>query len=237
MNKTEFMQQLERMLQDVPQMERIEALQYYNDYFEDAGEDQEKDVIAALGNPYKVAENIKKGLYQNHYNFTMEQEKVAAGRELVNYQPAWENETSQQKQPQKSGLSTGMIALIVVLVILALPILMVLGCIILALLITVVVVWGSIVAGLGAISLVSLIVGIFFVGIGFAGLITNPQESVGILGAGFLALAIGLVVLLLVVLFVGKLTPAIWKGLVWIVRVITGKNKKRREQENYEKVF
>lgn len=229
MNKTEFMQQLERMLQDVPKMERIEALQYYNDYFEDAGEDQEKDVIAALGNPYKVAENIKKDLYQNHYNFTMEQEKVAAGRELVNYQPEWENDTQGQKQSQKSGMSTGTIALIVVLVILASPILLVLGGVVLALLACGIAVLGAIVVSVGVLAAICLTIGIIIAVVGVLGIIANPLAGVGVLGAGFITMAIGLVALMLLILIVGKLTPAVWKGIAWIMRAMTGKNKRRQE--------
>lgn len=60
MNRAEFMRQLESMLQGISPTEREEALQYYNDYFDDAGEENEKAVIEALGNPARVAENIKK---------------------------------------------------------------------------------------------------------------------------------------------------------------------------------
>ena len=65
MNRIEFMKQLESLLQNVSQTEREEALQYYNDYFDDAGPENEKEVIEALGNPARVAENIKRDLMGN----------------------------------------------------------------------------------------------------------------------------------------------------------------------------
>ena len=37
MNRIGFMTQLAALLQDVPVEERREAMQYYNDYFDDAG--------------------------------------------------------------------------------------------------------------------------------------------------------------------------------------------------------
>ena len=37
MNRVEFMRQLESLLRSIAPMEREEALQYYNDYFDDAG--------------------------------------------------------------------------------------------------------------------------------------------------------------------------------------------------------
>lgn len=45
MNRIEFMTELASLLQDVPVEERKEAMQYYNDYFDDAGEENEQQVI------------------------------------------------------------------------------------------------------------------------------------------------------------------------------------------------
>ena len=67
MNRTEFMRQLESLLQNISATEREEALQYYNEYFNDAGPENEQNVIEALGNPAKVAENIKKDIFGNGY--------------------------------------------------------------------------------------------------------------------------------------------------------------------------
>ena len=39
MNRVDFMNQLERLLQSIAPAERDEALQYYNDYFDDAGKE------------------------------------------------------------------------------------------------------------------------------------------------------------------------------------------------------
>ena len=59
MNKVGFMSRLEGLLADIPAAEREEALQYYNDYFEDAGAESEEAVIRTLGSPQSIAENIK----------------------------------------------------------------------------------------------------------------------------------------------------------------------------------
>ena len=59
MNRDGFMSQLESYLADISAAERGEALQYYNDYFEDAGPENEQSVIQSLGSPRKIAENIK----------------------------------------------------------------------------------------------------------------------------------------------------------------------------------
>ena len=48
MNRIEFMTELASLLQDIPVEERKDAMQYYNDYFDDAGEEQEQQVIEEL---------------------------------------------------------------------------------------------------------------------------------------------------------------------------------------------
>lgn len=62
MNRAEFMGRLTELLGDVSPMEREEAIQYYNDYFDDAGEENEGSVIASLGTPEELARTIKTGL-------------------------------------------------------------------------------------------------------------------------------------------------------------------------------
>ena len=62
MNRIEYMTELAALLQDVPVEERREAMKYYNDYFDDAGEENEQRVIEELGSPEKVAATIKAGL-------------------------------------------------------------------------------------------------------------------------------------------------------------------------------
>ena len=73
MNRVQFMEQLKKLLSDISEEERQEALEYYESYFDDAGEDQEAEVIRELGSPGKVAAIIKedlKGSSQNYGEFT-----------------------------------------------------------------------------------------------------------------------------------------------------------------------
>lgn len=59
MNRIEFMKELEAMLQTIPVEDRSDALQFYNDYFEEAGPENEAATIAELGSPRKLADKIK----------------------------------------------------------------------------------------------------------------------------------------------------------------------------------
>lgn len=81
MNRTEFMSQLEILLRNVSDGEREEALQYYNDYFDDAGAENEQAVIEALGNPARVAENIRRELLEGQKG----KSSVPADRALTEY--------------------------------------------------------------------------------------------------------------------------------------------------------
>ena len=62
MNRIEFMTELAALLQDVPEEERRDAMKYYNDYFDDAGEENEHQVVEELESPAKVAATIKADL-------------------------------------------------------------------------------------------------------------------------------------------------------------------------------
>ncbi len=62
MSYEQFMRELDSLLVGVPAEEREEALQYYSDYFADAGKENEEEVLRELGGPKKVAALIKAGL-------------------------------------------------------------------------------------------------------------------------------------------------------------------------------
>ena len=96
MNKIEFMRQLESLLQNISEQERQEALHYYTDYFDDAGPENEQAVIEALGNPARVAENIRRDLYGAGYGDGYVTRKPVTGRELTEYGTTVEEEQRQE---------------------------------------------------------------------------------------------------------------------------------------------
>lgn len=61
MNRAEYMRELAYLLQDLPDGEKEEALQYYEDYFDDAGPEKEAQVIGELGSPERLAAIIREG--------------------------------------------------------------------------------------------------------------------------------------------------------------------------------
>ena len=61
MSRDEFMRQLEYLLSDIPEYEREDALDYYRDYLEEAGEDAD-EVIREFGSPERIASIIRSDL-------------------------------------------------------------------------------------------------------------------------------------------------------------------------------
>ena len=98
MSRTEYMRQLESLLQNIPDTEREEALQYYNEYFNDAGSENEQNVIEALGNPAKVAENIKKDIFGNGYGENSYQRVGADSRAVITYPADSQTENGNNRQ-------------------------------------------------------------------------------------------------------------------------------------------
>ena len=66
MGRKEFMEQLAALLGDISPQEREEALDYYERYFDEAGDDLQQ-AIDHLRSPQKVAQDIKSGLKGEYF--------------------------------------------------------------------------------------------------------------------------------------------------------------------------
>ena len=136
MNKSEFLSKLERLLWNIPKEEREEAIQYYEDYFNDAGVENEAAVIAELESPEKVAKSIRDGFLsgngdsmeytergvrdgKNQNKKLPQTERNTAGNNSYTYGTATAG-ASQAKE--KKSLETWQIVLIVVAAILLSPV-------------------------------------------------------------------------------------------------------------------
>jgi uncharacterized membrane protein len=62
MNRSEFETKLQDNLQSIPFEERENAMKYYREYFDDAGFENEQQVLAELESPDIIADGIKKDL-------------------------------------------------------------------------------------------------------------------------------------------------------------------------------
>ncbi len=209
MNRDEFLRQLEWLLQDISPSEREEALQYYRDYFADAGEDNEQSVIESLGSPQKVAENIKKDLYGPAYD-------EVTYRTTVYQKP---------EKTQRKSLETWMIVLIVIACVIASPAIFGVLTGIVGVLVGVISVWFSLILVCGVLALVLFCVMGVLVVAGIAGAFVSPVAGLGVFGIGLLCGGLAILALMATVALAGIATPAICRGIAALWRQIFGKKK------------
>lgn len=209
MNRVDFMRQLESLLQNISETERQEALQYYNDYFNDAGEENEQDVIEALGNPAKVAENIKRDLYGSGYGDNTYQKTPVGDKAIVEYRYVKTEEKQQGNQ-----LSTGMIVLIVVLCVLGSPAILGGASGALGVVVGLIVTWFALILGFGATAVALFITMVALVVVGIMCVAQSPLVGVVVIGIGLLCGGIGILFMMLTVTMAGIATPAMYRGIV-----------------------
>lgn len=236
MNRQEFLRQLESLLMNIPANERADALAYYNDYFNEAGIENEQSVIQELGSPQKVAQSIIDDVRNSEYreNDQMHGYEESANQYTQNsyqnqnqyqnrnqyqgqnsYQNQYQNTYQNYHDVEKKKFKTWQIVLIVILLILTSPVLIGVVTGLFGGLIGIIAgIFGTVVGLFGS-ALGLVIGGIAVVVLGVLRVMINPLESVTCIGIGLLLFAIGI---LLALLF-GLLTFA-W--LPKLVRAITG---------------
>ena len=62
MNRNEYLEILDRQLRRLPADDREKAMEYYREYFDEAGPEQEEAAAEELGDPREVARQLITGL-------------------------------------------------------------------------------------------------------------------------------------------------------------------------------
>lgn len=213
MNRLEFMQKLESLLTDITESERAEALQYYNDYLNDAGVENEQEVLESLGTPEKLARTIKESLSDSSFDG----EFTESG-----YKDKYAEEDKNEviNKGTKKPMSGGMIALIVVLCIFAAPILVSLATGIFGAGVGILTGILGLFLGVAVAGIALFIVAFLLIGIGIAELFTVPLAGVCLIGAGLLVAGLALFFIWLTVWFCGTALPWAIRGIVEIFHKI-----------------
>lgn len=225
MNRIEYMTKLASLLQDIPEVERRDAMKYYNDYFDEAGEENEEQVIREFGAPEEVAENIKADLKGKTEDITDDQQGQSG-----NYQfQTRENDHSSEYQYEMSGDKKKndriwKIVLIVILAVIIGPVLIPLigGILVagLAIVLTAIVgVFALVIAGI-----IIAIVGISLVISGFIILLPQTAAGLALIGSGLIMLVLGVVA----TVGFGKLCAVVACGLAKGVKYLWGKISHRK---------
>lgn len=219
MNRVEFMQQLERLLWDIPENERLDAIAYYNDYFDEAGAENEAQVIRELGSPGKVAAIIKADLN-------------ASGSQQTAYT---EHETEKQNMParrekgyhapkQKKSIPW---PLIIVLLVFASPVLLGIGGGLLGGLLGLLGALFGIIVAVIACGVAALVAGIVCFVVGIVRAFISPVEGLITIGLGSLMLALGILFLVLFVWCAFKWIPALLRGCVNLCQRLFHRGERR----------
>ncbi|MGN0341409.1 MAG: DUF1700 domain-containing protein [Roseburia sp.] len=226
MNRREFMSRLEQLLVGISKEEKEEALTYYENYFEDAGPENEQKIIRELESPEKVAEIIRRDLGITDLVTTSQktgewkEKQQNAGQSSGGQQNGAQQKQAQwnsQPNAESSKKDTIIIVLLVALLVLTSP------------------VWIGFVAGvLGAI--VGIFAGLFGTAVGgIAGGIVLMVVSIGLLiagrvalgllclGVGLLFFTVGILAVVLLVMLCGMFLPWLWKQIVKLWNKLFGK--------------
>lgn len=235
MNRIEFMKKLEALLRNISVDERKEAIQYYNDYFDDAGPENEDEVIKDLGSPERVAATIKAGLKGQDDEFSEFSETGYTDTRFDRKDsPARRGETGKKTSYEYNYNDTGYhagyddsskpktdvwkVVAIILLVIVASPIVVPIAIGIAA------AVFG-IAVGIFAV-LISFVVamvcigitGIILFGAGIPCLVASPAAGLGMIGAGMIVFVIGLIGTVLTVKLCMMAFPPMIRFIVDLVR-------------------
>ena len=68
MTRTDYLTQLETYLNKLPEADRIEAMDYFKELFDDAGTEGEEELIASLGTPKEAAHDVLSDLLDKKVN-------------------------------------------------------------------------------------------------------------------------------------------------------------------------
>lgn len=228
MTREEFLRRLNELLSDVTDEERAEAIRFYEEYLDDAGPEQEAQVLAELGSPEKVAAiiraNVPGSRVQPEPQAAQAQSGPAApgaGAAAAIPLPPYARPGAAQPAPPRKGMSDRTILLIILAVVLF-PL------------------WIGLAGAVFGVlmGIVGAAFGLFFGGVGTViGIVTvlvaNTPAAFGagipvglfMVGLCLLALALGVALITAAVWLVAWLLPACWRLAKRAWRALTGKKE------------
>lgn len=221
MNKTEYLDRLSRLLADISYEEHEEALSYYREYIEDAGIENEQQVLEELGSPEHLAQEIREGLLKKGEPSQKQGEPINAPELRGNEQSGYHSEKNKSNT-----------ILLIILLILTSPIWFSLACTVISVVFGCIVSILAIAVGIGAASIVCIITGIALIIAGFSALLSITVFSVSgtlvgaaLIGAGLIVLSLGILFMVLTGWLFGWALPALVRFIRQTISRISCKRK------------
>lgn len=216
MNREEFMKELERLLWDIPVSERREAVRYYNDYFNDAGPENEAQVIEELGSPAQVAKTIREGM-------SVSGEYTERGYEDSRFQNTRNTPANFGKAPEESpkprkDSNPWKLLAVLLLCLLLFPVIVPLFVAFLAVIAAIMIGIAGLMIGVIAAAVALPIAGIVLIGLAFYNLFFLPGVGITLGGIGCLFLSAGILLFLLAIWIIRTLFPILIRTTVSVIR-------------------
>lgn len=210
MTSAEFLQQLAQHLQCLQDEERANAMAYYNEYFEEAGAENEAEAIERLGSPQSVAERIIREVGESR----AAEPQHSAPQSGV--KPAQYTVPPMQQDQNSASSSGGRVLFAVLVILLTSPFW-----------IAIPIVWFTIVGLLAVLPLIFAFAGVVAPIQGIVGMVTGHFGS-GLFDLGGGVLCIGLTLLTWKPCFwlAGKLIKLFGKLCVSIFSALSGKERR-----------
>ena len=230
MIREDFMDRLAFLLQDLDDADRDEALQYYNDYFEDAGEENEAQVIRELKSPERVAAIIKDGLKaeaREHGAYTdagYADERFEEKRMPGFYQQAEREEDgdkyyyTEAAPGKKKKKSPWKVILIIALCLCGIPVFAPLALAVIVFVLALILGAAAVVLGLAVSGVAIVIAGFVALARGIAKLILVPVAGALLCGVALLIIAVGILVTWLIWTLFCKVASPMMNGLIRILK-------------------
>ena len=228
MNRIEFMKELEYLLQDIPDEDKADALDYYRDYLEEAGDMDEQSVLDEFGSPERIAAIIRGDLsgnleeggeftdrgYQDS-RYTDPRYQVARRLDLpeevtdtVSGGFAGGKPADEKKPAEHNGWK---IACWILLAIICSPLIISGVAVLFGAVVSVVAVVASVAFTILLLVVVFGVVAVALIGYGISQLFVLPLQGLLIMGTGILMLGLTLLMIVVAYLFFGKLLPAVFR--------------------------
>lgn len=173
MTRQEYMEQLKKYLKRLPKEDYENAIEYFSEYFDEAGLQKEQQVMKELGEPKEAARELLLNLLQ---------ESVENDQDIVEEKAAVQPEAASGGKKR----SPGKIILLAILVLCASPVSLALLVGVLAVLLAVVITATAVIFSLGITSIAATAGGIVTVGFGATLVLKSAAAACMMIGGGFL---------------------------------------------------
>lgn len=200
MRKEEYLKKLEQLLYGIPEADRAEALRFYRDYLEDAGENVD-EVLRSLGTQEELAESIRKDLYGEKETGQARYTDAVVER-------------NQERSTRKGKLSAGQWVLFLALALCAAPVIVPIFGALIGVIIAIVVTAITLILAAGIVGVALIVAAIALIVGALVKLVISPFSALIMLGGGLLMVGLGLIGIAFTVWMAAKILPRIFVGIV-----------------------